>query len=52
MTQYWAFEAAAVVSRMVYADAVGKATTFGQVAQVIENYRDTISSRPRKAIPL
>jgi len=52
MSQYWAFEASAVVARMAYSAALADTTTFGQVERVIENFRAGMSVRTMRGIPL
>lgn len=52
MTQYWGFDARAVVAHIDYAEALKSTTSYDQAASVIENFHVEAAVRPRKPIPL
>ncbi len=52
MTQYWTFAAERVVEHMEFATALAKTTTFAEASLKIDMYREFVSPRPRKPLPL
>jgi hypothetical protein len=52
MTQYWVFDADAVVRHMEYAGTLARSGTFGEATAAIEARREELSIRPRNLLPL
>lgn len=52
MAMYWTFDLAAVTDRIAYREHIARSTSHGETMGRIQSWRSTITTRPRRRLPM